>query len=281
MGSKPDTVKAPKANYSADMQKYVSALQKSLPGVLGLEQQYRPEFGDLNLADIGNFLVGRNGQEGIFGLSGQATQAGIDQYGQAQAQNLGQLQGLVPGQRSFLQSLNPQGAGMVDNATMAAQNAYRSAQGLTPQEERSAQQFAREGYAARGRINDNASIAGELLNRDSMLGQKRQEAAQLGQQAYGMSQGFYSQPGLQMLNSTPAGMQQGNQLLGYGLGAVGANVPQMVDVGMGFNLGAAERQNQLAAQAANAQSQASYSSGIWSGIGGIAGGIGSAFAALK
>ena len=281
MGSKPDTVKAPKANYSADMQKYVSALEKSLPGVLGLEQQYRPEFGDLNLADIGNFLVGRNGQEGIFGLSGQATQAGIDQYGQAQAQNLEQLQGLVPGQRSFLQSLDPQGAGMVDSASLAAQNAYRSAQGLTPQEERSAQQFAREGYAARGRVNDNASIAGELLNRDSMLGQKRQEAAQLGQQAYGMSQGFYSQPGLQMLNNTPAGMQQGNQLLGYGLGAVGANVPQMVDVGMGFNLGAAERQNQLAAKSANATAQASYSSGLWSGIGGVVGGIGSAFGGFK
>lgn len=276
MGS-PDTVSAPNANYTKDMRKYIEALQKSLPGVLGLEQQFRPEFGELNLADIGNFLQGSGGKTGLFGQSAAANQAGVEQTGAAQMQNLQQLQGMVPQQRGFLQSLNPQGAGMVDQSTGMANQAYRSAQGLTPQEERSAQQFAREGYSARGRINDNASIAGELLNRDSMLGQKRQEAAQLGQQAYGQSQGFYSQPGLQMLNSTPAGMQQGNQLLGYGLGAVGSNVPQMVDVGMGFNLGAAQRQNQVAASAANAQSQASYGAGMMGLGGSLIGAAGSFF----
>ena len=115
MGS-PDEVKAPKANYAKDMQKYVDALQKSMPGVLGLEQEYRPQWGNLNLADIGNFLQGSSGQQGLIGQSNEATQAGVAQTGAAQAQNLEQLQGLVPGQRSFLQSLNPQGAGMVDQA---------------------------------------------------------------------------------------------------------------------------------------------------------------------
>lgn len=270
MGS-PDKVKAPKANYAKDMQKYVSALQQALPGVIGLEQQYRSQFGDLNLADSNQFL------QGLIGQSGDAQQAGMNQYGAAQAQNLEQLQGMVPDQRSFLQSLDPQGAGMVDQSNAMAQRAYANAQGLTPQEERSAQQFAREGYAARGRINDNASIAGELLNRDSMLGAKRQEAAMLGQQAYGQSQGFYSQPGLQMLNSAPAGMQQGNQLLQYGLGAIGMNTPQMVDVGMGFNLGAADRQNQLGASTANANAKAAWSSGIWNAVGSIGGAATKAF----
>jgi len=50
MGS-PDKVKAPKQDLGADGAKWAQALGTSLPQFLELEQQYRPQFGELNLAD--------------------------------------------------------------------------------------------------------------------------------------------------------------------------------------------------------------------------------------
>jgi hypothetical protein len=67
-------------------------------------------------------------------------------------------------------------------------------------------------------------------------------------------------------------------MMGLGLDAIGAGKPQLFDVGSALNLGAAQRQNIVNANAANAQAQASYSSGLFSGIGGVAQGIGSAVA---
>jgi hypothetical protein len=67
-------------------------------------------------------------------------------------------------------------------------------------------------------------------------------------------------------------------MLGMGMGQIGRGTPGLINPDTGLNLGAAERQNQLQAQAANAQAQASYSSGLFGGIGsavgGIAGGLG-------
>ena len=73
-GSKPKSVEAPKADYAADISKFVKAYGESLPQVLAFEKQFRPEFQTLNLRDISNFLGGVGGQEGLFGLSRMATQ---------------------------------------------------------------------------------------------------------------------------------------------------------------------------------------------------------------
>jgi hypothetical protein len=61
-------------------------------------------------------------------------------------------------------------------------------------------------------------------------------------------------------------------MMGLGLDAIGAGKPQLFDVGSALNLGAAERQNIVNANAANAQAQASYSSGLFGGIGSVVGG---------
>ena len=66
MGSKPKKVEAPKADYGADIGKFVSAYGSALPQVLGFEKQFRPEFQGLNLGDISSFLGGVGGQEGLF-----------------------------------------------------------------------------------------------------------------------------------------------------------------------------------------------------------------------
>jgi hypothetical protein len=184
--------------------------------------------------------------------------------------------------------------------TQAAQEAYGRSGRLSPEQLRSSQQAAREAAAASGRIGGNAAISAEVMNREQALAQRRAEAAQyggiaqqgamglaglsqdienqrlarqsgllsqassLGTQAYNLGQNFYS-PGLGLLGGTPVSAQQ-----------VG---PQLFSPDAFLNLGAANRQNIMNAQAANAQAQASYSSGLFGGLGGLAQGVGTALAA--
>jgi hypothetical protein len=112
------------------------------------------------------------------------------------------------------------------------------------------------------------------MGREDVFARKRAEAAQAGQNAYNAAQGFYTQPGLGLLGSTPLSYQQGQQFINTGLGAIGSGTPQLFDTSVGLNLGAAQRSNQLAAATANAQAQASRNSGIMGAIGGIGQGLG-------
>jgi hypothetical protein len=68
-------------------------------------------------------------------------------------------------------------------------------------------------------------------------------------------------------------------MMGLGLDAIGAGKPQLFDVGSALNLGAANRQNIMNAQAANAQAQASRSSGLFGGLGALGGGLASGIGA--
>jgi hypothetical protein len=183
--------------------------------------------------------------------------------------------------------------------TQAAQEAYGRSGRLTPEQLRSSQQAAREASAASGRMGGNAAISAEVMNREQALAQRRAEAAQyggiaqqgmaglagletgtaglaqdienqrlarqsgllsqassLGTQAYNLGQNFYS-PGLGLLGGTPVSAQQ-----------VG---PQLFSPDAFLNLGAANRQNQLAAAQANAQAQAAHSAAMWGAVGEIGG----------
>jgi hypothetical protein len=133
------------------------------------------------------------------------------------------------------------------------------------------QQAAREGAQAAGRVGGNYAIASEIMGREDIMARKRAEAAQAGQQAFNLAGQFYTAPGLQLLGSQPLSYQVGNQMMGLGLDAIGAGRPQLFDVGSALNLGAANRQNQLAAAQANAQAQAAHSAAMWGAVGEIGG----------
>jgi hypothetical protein len=272
MGSKPKSVQAPQANYSQDIGQMLSAYRKSMPGILKFEQQYRPQFQDLNLQDVSRFGLG------LLGMSPEFTQQTAQQLGAAREAELGQMTGQAGLTRGLMAGLSPEQASAVQQAQQESQRAYASAQGVTPQERRMYQQTAREGAQAAGRVGGNAAIASEIMGREDIMARKRAEAAQAGQQAFNLAGQFYTAPGLQLLGSQPLSYQVGNQMMGLGLDAIGAGKPQLFDVGSALNLGAAQRQNIMNAQAANAQARASYSSGLFGGIGsavgGIAGGLG-------
>jgi hypothetical protein len=273
MGSKPKSVKTPQANYSQDIGQMLSAYRRSMPGILSFEQKYRPEFQRQNLADVSQFGLG------LLGMSPEFTQQTAQQLGAAREAELGQMTGQAGLTRGLMAGLSPEQASAVQQAQQESQRAYAAAQGVTPEQQRMYQQTAREGAQAAGRVGGNAAIASEIMGREDIMARKRAEAAQAGQQAFNLAGQFYTAPGLQLLGSQPLSYQVGNQMMGLGLDAIGAGKPQLFDVGSALNLGAAQRQNIMNAQAANAQARASYSSGLFSGIGGVAQGVGTALAA--
>jgi len=273
MGSKPKSVQAPVADYSKDISKMLAAYQKSMPGILSFEQQYRPEFQRQNLADVSQFGLG------MLEMSPEFTQQTAQQLGAAREAELGQMTGQAGLTRGLMAGLSPEQASAVQQAQQESQRAYAAAQGVTPEQQRMYQQTAREGAQAAGRVGGNYAIASEIMGREDMMARKRAEAAQAGERAYSMAGQFYTQPGLQLLGSQPLSYQVGNQMMGLGLDAIGAGKPQLFDVGSALNLGAANRQNIVNAQAANAQAQASYSSGLFGGLGALGGGVASGIGA--
>lgn len=266
MGTK---VKAPKRpDIGKSIQDYVSGYQKALPDLIDVESQYRPQFMNLNLSDVSSFLGGAD--SGILGLGGMTQDIAQQRLGSAREQDLQSMLGSAGTFRSFAQTLSPEAQAQVDAAQAEAARASQSAMGLTPQERRQAEQMARESYGARGMLDTNASIAGELLGRENILAGKRQEAAQARGNAFDMAQQFYTRPGLQGLGSTPLSYQAGQQSLGLGLGAIGSATPQMLNPDAAVNM---EMQHQANANAARA-AQASASG---SAMGGLLGGLGSMF----
>jgi hypothetical protein len=278
MGSAPK-VKAPKMDIAKDISSYVSGMSQSLPQIFTQEQQFRPQFQGLNLGDIQSFLTGAGGQQGIFGLSNQAAQQAGMGLGDARQAELGQMTGQAGLTRGLMQALSPEQAGVVEGFNTEAQRALAASQMISPQEQRGYQQTAREGAAAAGRLGGNAAIASEVMGREDVFARKRAEAAQAGQNAYNVAQGFYTQPGLSLLSNAPLSYQQGQQFINTGLGAIGAGTPQLFDTSVGLNLGAAQRSNQLAAATANAQAKAAQQSAIYGAIGKTIGAAGEVAAA--
>jgi hypothetical protein len=192
---------------------------------------------------------------------------------------------------------------------------------------RNAEQQARAGAQAAGRIGGNLGIASEIMNRENALAARRNEATTAGQNAYNqfgtqqnalsnlrieaqnaglnafnqfgtqqktmadlrteaersnvgaydMANQFYTKTGLDLLGSTPSSYTAGVTNLGVGLNQIGEGTPKLFDAGVALNLGATDRANKLAKEAADAQAKATKDAGKMSMIGDIAGGITSMF----
>lgn len=265
--SRPKTPKVPKVDIEGDIGKYVSGYQKALPDVLAAERQYRPEFLGLNLGDVSTFLQGADGQMGLFGLGRLAQQESAQNLAAARQADFESMMGMAPQFRGFAQALSPEAQAQVEASQAEAARATQAARQLSAQDRRSAEQAAREAYASRGRLSGNEAVAAEILNREGAMAQRRAEAAQARQGAFGMAQDFYTRPGLMAMGSAPLSYQAGQQQLGMGLGSIGSATPQMINPDVGVNVGMAQRANKVQAGAAGAQAKAGWSSGIWSGIG--------------
>jgi hypothetical protein len=257
-------------NIGQDISKYVTGYGQALPAVLSLEAQYRPEFGKLNLADMGQYTTG------LQAIQDQATRTAQGQLTSSKAGELASMTGLAGAGRNFLDTLSPEQAAMTRQATMAAQQAYGRSGTLSPDQMRSSTQQARESAGQSGRVGGNADVASQILNREQMLGARRAEAAQAGQQAFGMGQSMYQAPLMALLGAPSQAYNAGQQFTQYGMGLLGQSTPQMINPDTGANLAAAYRRDVLGAKSAQAQANASRSAGMMGGIGSAVGGFATA-----
>jgi hypothetical protein len=240
--------------------KYLKGLSTALPQLSQLEGEYRPRFGELNLGDVNTSLFGTSTQPGIIGMGGQATQASQQQIEAARRAELTGATGRTGDVLGLLGMIDPATQRIAGQSAQMADQRFAAAQGLNVQEKRMADQAARESFAARGRVNDNASVAAEILGREEIMAAKRAEAMQTGQQAAQLNQQFTS-PALGILMGTPVSTALGQDYLNAGRQAIGAATPQLIDTGAGISLGqqqasnlASWQQNQQAAkQAQNSQ----------------------------
>lgn len=257
--------KAGQQDIGADLLSYIQGYEQGLPSVLNMERKYRGDFQNLNLGEINNFLGG----DGInlLRLQGRAGQGASQLIGNARQRDLRGMKGDAGIARNLLNSLSPEQKAQVEAATANAAQLRQSAQGLSGQEQRSAEQFAREQGLDSGRIGDNTTLANSLLNRENILAGKRQEANAATESAYNMAGDFYTRNGLGLLSAMPQSYQAGQGLLGIGLGSLGSSVPQLINPDMGVNVGAANRQNQLGAASANAQASAAQNASMMNLLG--------------
>lgn len=271
MGGSTKVSKPKQPDIGQDISRYVSGYGTALPSVIGLEQQYRPQFGALNLADIGQY------QQGLQTIQGGATATAQEQLGAARGAEFAGMTGQAGQVRGLLGAISPESQRMMELQNLQAEQAYASSQGLSPQEQRAATQTARESYGAAGRLGGNLGIVGEAMGRENVLSQKRKEAAGRIGQAYETSQQFYS-PALSLLGGTPTSYGAGQQFTQYGIGMLGQSTPQMINPDTGANLAAAYRRDVLGAQSAQAQANASRTAGMMGAGGAIIGAGITAFA---
>ena len=255
-----------------DISQYVAGYGQALPGLLSFEQQYRPQFAALNIAEMNQYQqAAQEAQARATAAAQQQVQAARGAEFTSMGEQTAQVRGLIGG-------ISPEAKRMMELQNLQAEQAYAASQGLSPQEERLAKMSARETYGASGRLGGNLGIVGEAMSREGFKVGKRQEAAGRIGQAYETSQQFYS-PALGLLAGTPAAYGMGQQFTEYGRGMLGKSTPGLINPDAGLNLAAAGRRDVLQAQSAQASADASRSAGQMSMIGSIGGaavGIGAA-----
>ena len=248
--------------------KYLTGLNKGLPQLAAMEGQYRPQFGQLNIADQQQYL------NGLLGLGSQAGTAAGQQLQAARQQDLGYMQANTGLATGILGGIDPAGRQQAQQMTQLANDAYTRAQGpLSFQDSRMADQTARESFASRGRLNDNAGVSAEILAREDVKTARRDEATRLGANAFGMNQQF-SSPALQLLMGTPQSTALGQDYVAQSAGIIGQNGPQFINPDAGINMGAQNAANLNSynmAQASASQQRAAMYGQAGSSLMGLAG----------
>ncbi len=242
--------------------------------IIGAEEKFRPRYAALELKDIQTFAEGLKDP-----VTGEVTTPGVLDLLENQSQRAFELQqDQLLQQREAdvraLEEFTPQAVEAFRAAdpysTAIADSMSRKALGqLTPEEERSVQQRARQGSLARGRIGDSSSIAAEALGRSDYT-------SKFAQPAFSMNRQIAGDLGMTILGRPSSAIQLGNQMLGQATGLAGQPVgPQLFDPNVGINMALQQRGQDMELQAANAQAQGAMIGGLAGGLGSLGGGFAS------
>lgn len=251
--------------------------------ILASEQQYRPEYTALELADINTILGGTANQRGLLDIQDEATrrqnQIMMESLSQQRAADIGDVENLGQRATAALRASDPLQQAIVNNLNQMATEAQGRRGTLTPEQMRNATQQARLAGLARGRVNDQSTVASEILNRDIAMQMRRQEAQQANQLAFAVNQATAADP-FQAILGRPsqapgAGMASAQFAAGLAQQPLG---PNLFDPNAGINLALQQQANQAGYLSNIYGAQAGYAGATNQGrgamIGGIAGGLG-------
>lgn len=200
-------------------QKLLSYYNKQLPSWLQLQETFGPQFMAQMLGQTGQFLEGVGGKPGLQALQLSTAQQAGKTLEQLRSEELAQMTGQTGLTRNLMAALSPEQAAAVQSQAQEAERARVAAQGITPEERRSYEQQAREGFQTSGRLGGNRSIVAEAMGRENVMRQKREEAATAGARSYDLASRFYTSPGLGLLSQQPLSYQTGQQTLGTAMTA--------------------------------------------------------------
>lgn len=240
--------------------------------IIAAEEQFRPRYAALELADIETFAKGTDEQGGLFDLleeSGiRAGEIQRESLAEQRAADVAALQEYAPQVTEAYRMADPFGAKLSDLQLAQAEQLYASADQLSPEQKRLAEQEARAGSLARGRLGDESSIASEILGREGFKSQLRGEARQAGQLAFGQARNMAGDLGSVILGRPSMALGMGQNVLGQAQGqAAGPMGPQLFDPNVGINLALQQRGQDIEFRGMQAQARGAAIGGIAQGLG--------------
>ena len=251
--------------------------------ILASEQMYRPQYTQLELADINTLLQGGGGNMGLLGLqdlaSRQAAGIGQELTSAQRAADIADVEALGGRATAALRAADPMQQAIVNQLNALAADRYAASGQLSPQEMRGAQQAARLGGLSRGRVGDVSTVASEVLNREQALAARRQEALQAAQMAFAANQATAADPFQAILGRPAQAPGMGMASTQFAAGLAGQPLgPNLFDPNAGINLALQQNANLANYQSSLYGAQAGYAGATNQGrgamIGGIVGGLG-------
>ncbi len=234
------------------------------------------------IAEIESQLQGMpktlEGTPGLFDLleeqSGRAGELQREQLKSQRESDVAALEEFSPRIVEAYRSADPYSTELADLASNQAKTLYAEGEGqLSPERRRLAEQAARSGSIARGRLGDESSIASEILGREGFRSGLRAEARQAGGLAFQQQRAMSGDIGSVLLGRPSQSIGLGSQVLGQAqMGASGPMGPQLFDPNVGINMALQQRGQDISFQ--GAQSQAN--SAMQAAAIGAAGTLGSA-----
>ena len=254
------------------------ALQNRL---ISSEREFRPQYAGLNLQDLSSYLFGVGDQAGVVDLTNRATAESetsrADIASRQRESDISDVEGLGGRATEAFRASDPYTKELIGRQREMTNLLYDRAEGLTPEQKRNSDQQAREAFGARGRLNDNSSVAAEILGREDAMRNNRNEARDAGSQSLAMYQATAADPFQAILGRPAQAMNYGASLGAQSQGLLGSSTPQLFNPDTGINLALQNNANQANYQSNVYGAQQAQSGSMW---GGLLGGAGSAIGGL-
>jgi hypothetical protein len=245
--------------------------------LLEAERVNRPQYAALDLADINTYMLGTGGQQGVIGLTEQATRKSAELDREAQAmqrqQDIASLSQYGAQTTEALRNADPYSKAIAEAQQAYALDAFNKAGQLGFEDQRAANQQALMLGQQAGRTGSNSVIAAQMLNRQNALAQRAQMAQQAGQQAFGYNRAMSGDIANVILGRPSNALAMGSQFMGQSQGMAQNQGPKLFDPNAGVNLALQNSSNQANYNASIFGAKSAMTGAI---IGGALGGAGAA-----